>query len=281
MSNQKVSPVRPFIKWVGGKSKIVDLISGRLPDSINIYYEPFVGGGYVLFHLAQKNRFKNAIISDTNPELINAYRVIQTNVHDLIRELNNGSYKYDKDTFINFRSLDVDSLSPVEKAARFIYLNKTCFNGLYRVNKSGGFNTPFGKFTNPKICDSDNLLAVHHYLKKVHILQTDFKDACADVEKGDAVYFDPPYIPLSVTSNFTSYTSDGFNLDDHRRLAKFFKECVKRKVRTVLSNSSSKLSYQLYADYDIDTITGSRCIGGPASYRKSVKEIIVFAGPKS
>lgn len=271
---------RPVVKWAGGKKKVIKHIMNRLPASIETFYEPMVGGGFVLFYLANLRRFKKAIISDVNPELINAYRVIKKDVESLIQELSKSRYAYNKQTFLEHRAADTDSLDAKERAARFIYLNKTCFNGLYRVNKDGKFNTPFGTYTNPQICDTENLRAVSKCLKNVKILQKDFEEVCTTVTDGDAVYFDPPYIPLSKTSNFTSYTSGGFGLKEHIRLQNCFSYLADRNARIILSNSCAPEALELYQAYDMDIITGPRNVGGPAEYRKSVSEMLVFAGKR-
>lgn len=279
-SKNKEIVAHPFVKWAGGKSKVISHVMARLPEKVNTYFEPMVGGGFVLFYLARLNMFERAVISDTNPDLMNAYRVIKKDVEGLISELSNGNYVYDKKVFLDHRGADFKKLSPIKKAARFIYLNKTCFNGLYRVNKGGGFNTPFGRFKNPTICDSDNLRAISKVLKKVKIRSEDFVQACADAAPGDAVYFDPPYIPLSKTSKFTNYTSDGFSMKDHVRLSDFFTQLSTRSIRVVLSNSSAPAAVELYREHDIDYLKGARNVGGPAEYRKAVSEILVFAGPR-
>lgn len=275
-------PPYPFIKWLGGKTKISGAILERLPDKCNTYYEPFVGGGAILIKMALSNRFKNAIINDKNPELINAWKTIKKEPELLILELRDTSkYLYDKEIYLKIRSTNPKTLDKVQAAARFIYLNKTCFNGLYRVNKSGEFNTPFGKYTNPLICDSKNINELSQILKKVKIISKNFDFVESEAKSGDAVYFDPPYIPISKTSNFSSYTSDKFGDEDHQRLAEVFKNLVDKNVRTVLSNSFCEDSMNLYGSYDISHIIGQRSIGGDVSYRNSVKEIIVYAGPKN
>ncbi|HEY8096576.1 MAG TPA: Dam family site-specific DNA-(adenine-N6)-methyltransferase [Methylobacter sp.] len=274
------APPYPFVKWAGGKSRVAQYVLRRLPDSIGTYYEPMVGGGAIFFELAKAKRFKNAVLADKNPDLINTWNVIQNNVEELIKELSNKKkYRYEKQTYMKIRSSTKD-MTKVELAARFIFLNKTCFNGLYRLNSKGGFNVPFGKYEDPLICDEKNLRTVSHLLEDVDIILQDFGRATLDAADGDAIYFDPPYIPLSNTSKFTSYTSDGFTIDDHMRLAKTFKLLGDGGTRVVLSNSSAKAAIELYGGFDIDWIIGTRSVGGPADYRKSVKEMVVFHGPR-
>lgn len=268
----------PFIKWLGGKRKMLSNISNHLPDRCNTYYEPMIGGGAIFFALAKENRFENAVISDLNPELTNAWKVIQGKVAELISELKDSKYIYDKNAFLEIRK--DESGNDVQLAARFIYLNKTCFNGLYRVNKSGHFNTPFGKYHDPVICDDANLLAVSNILQKVEIKNLDFEEVVSDIKPGDAVYFDPPYLPISETANFDRYTSTGFGISDHHRLAEVFSSLAERGITAVLSNSVSQEAVKLYRKFDFDFITGNRSIGGSSSSRKTVSEMIVFSGKK-
>jgi len=268
----------PFIKWAGGKTKMIGHVIASMPEKIGTYYEPFVGGGAVFFELARQKRFDRAVVGDLNEELMNAYRVIRDDVDKLIRVLKEKPFRYNKNSYLKIRAWNPSKIDSIKRAARFVYLNRTCFNGLYRVNKDGGFNVPFGKYTNPLICDEVNLRAVSEILSNVELAVADFEDIVADASPGDVVYFDPPYIPLSATSNFTGYNEGGFNAADHRRLARTFKNLTKKRVRTILSNSSAPLSFELYDKFQIETHQGSRVVGGPAEYRKPVKEIIVRNG---
>jgi DNA adenine methylase len=271
------TPPYPFIKWAGGKQNLARFIVHRLPESIDTYYEPMIGGGAILLKI--RGSFKRAIISDTNPEVVNAWRVVKKDVEKLIRALRRPKFQYDKETFLKIRAQNPNKLSPVQRAARFIYLNKTCFNGLYRVNSQGQFNVPFGKYKDPVICDAENLRAVSLVLKNVKILSKDFADACNGAGKGDAIYFDPPYIPVSKTSSFTGYTATGFSEADHDRLAKLFEELGDRGARVVLTNSLPAIN--LYSKFDYDRQVGNRSIGGPAEYRGKAGELIIFHGPKT
>jgi len=272
MSTKNPSPI---LKWAGGKRKLTGDILSRMPSKIKTYYEPFIGGGAVFFELAHNNRFEHAIIGDCNAELINVYKVTRDNVELLIQELNGGGYQYEKTSYLKIRAILPSMISLVERAARFIFLNKTGFNGLYRVNKSGQFNVPFGKYTNPTICDEVNLRAVSKVLQGVEMINHDFESIISIATEGDAVYLDPPYIPLSKTSNFTSYNSDGFNENDHRRLAESFDKLIERKVCCVLSNSYTPLTLELYGKHDVFELIGARSIGGPATSRVSVKEVLI------
>lgn len=277
----KKSPY-PFVKWAGGKARVAGRVLVRLPDQIETYYEPFLGGGAIFFELARAKRFKKAVIGDSNAELMTTWKVIRDSLPELIRELRKSKYVYEKQAYLAIRKLDPEKLDSIKVAARFIYLNRTGFNGLYRVNLDGKFNTPFGKYTNPLICDQKNLEAVSAVLQENVELCTDsFQNICLKAKHGDAVYFDPPYIPVSKTSKFTSYTANGFTLEQHELLAKVFTDLGEDGVRTVLSNSVAEDALRLYSRFDMDTFTGTRSVGGPADYRKPAGEIIAFTGPKS
>jgi DNA adenine methylase len=276
----------PFVKWAGGKARVARHVLLRLPAKIGTYYEPLVGGGAVLFELMQAGRAERAVIADLNPDLMNAWRVIKQDVGGLVKELRRDRYRYDEDTFLKIREMDrkpsFARTGDLRRAARFVYLNRTCFNGLYRVNADGHFNAPFGKYANPVICDEVNLRAVSEVLQKCEVLTADFDEAVGGAGRGDAVYFDPPYIPISKTSSFTGYTPGGFGVEDHRRLAGTFARLAKRGVRVVLSNSAAPEAEELYRQFDMDWIMGGRSVGGPAEYRKkAVKEMIAFAGPRT
>jgi DNA adenine methylase len=276
------SAPRPFVKWAGGKTSVSLRVRRRLPEKIRMYVEPFVGGGAVFLNLAHNQAFETACISDTNPELMNAWKVIKKDVDGLISELKKPRYKYDREKYLEIRAILPSSLDFIKRAARFIYLNKTCFNGLYRVNSSGQFNVPFGKYKDPLICDEQNLRAVSAVLqKKIKINCCDYEEVCHESGKGDAIYFDPPYIPASDTSNFTGYTEGGFGEHQHHRLADLFGRLGDLGCRVVLSNSATPLALKLYKKYDMDTYMGRRSVAGPAVDRKSKGEILVFHGPLS
>jgi DNA adenine methylase len=244
---------------------------------IKTYYEPFIGGGAVFFELARQKRFERAVIGDCNAELINAYKIVRDSIDSLVKELQTGDYEYAKPRYLRIRAMKPADLSNVERAARLIYLNRTCFNGLYRVNtKTGQFNVPFGRYKNPVICDEPNLRAISEALQNVDIQRTDFLSLVSDAKGGDVVYFDPPYIPTSKTSKFTSYNMLGFTEEDHRRLAECFNKLVESGVSVSLSNSFAPLALELYGQYEILELMGGRSVGGPASYRKPAKEIIVY-----
>lgn len=266
----------PFLKWAGGKRQLLPEIRKYIPKKYYTYYEPFVGAGAVLFDL-QPNK---VVINDINSELINTYKVIQNNIDDLIVELR--KHKNDPDHFYKIRDLDrsedFEKLTSVEKSARLIYLNKTCFNGLFRVNSQGQFNVPFGKYKNPQIVNEAVLRAVHNYLNtaNVTILNEDFEKALSKAKKGDFIYIDPPYDPLSNTSSFTGYNLDGFNRDDQERLRDVFEELDKRGCKVLLSNSATDFIKDLYKDYHIEIVSASRNINSIASKRGKIDEVLVM-----
>jgi len=256
---------KPFVKWAGGKRQIVNILLSNVPKSFNRYFEPFVGGGALLFELKPKK----AVISDINEELINAYRVIKGNVDELIESLK--KHKNSADYYYSIRAINPKTLNPVERASRFIYLNKTCFNGLYRENSKGEFNVPFGKYKNPKICDEENLRAVSQFLNSIdiEIFNSDYKETCELTQPGDFIYFDPPYYPVSKTSSFTKYNSKDFSEEDQIELSQIFKELDKKGCYVMLSNSDTEFIRKLYEGYRIQVINTNRFINCKANKRKN------------
>lgn len=272
---EKDKNVQPFIKWVGGKRQLLSEINKYIPSDFDTYYEPFIGGGAVFLN----NQPKRAIINDWNKELINAYQVIQSNVEELIDELK--KHKNESEYFYSVREWDrlenYEERSLIEKAGRLIYLNKTCYNGLYRVNKSGYFNTPFGKYKNPAIVQEERLRALNKYFNTNDITFTtgDFKSSLKSIKSGDFVYFDPPYVPLNVTSNFTSYTQGGFNLEEQIRLRETCDELHDKGVRFLLSNSNTPFIQEQYQDYTIEIVNAKRSINSRALKRGAVEEVLI------
>lgn len=264
---------QPFLKWAGGKRQLLPEIRKYVPKKFNTYYEPFVGAGAVLFDIQPKK----AVINDINLELINTYKVIKDNVDELIEDLK--KHKNEKDYFYEIRDLDrkeeFKELSLVERSSRIIYLNKTCFNGLFRVNSQGQFNVPFGKYKNPQIVNEIVLRAVHNYLNSndVTILNEDFETVVANAKKGDFIYFDPPYDPVSDTSSFTGYSLDGFNKDDQIRLRDTFVELDKKGCKVLLSNSATDFIKDIYKDFHIEIVSASRNINSVASKRGKIDEV--------
>jgi len=264
---------RPFVKWAGGKRQILKHLLFYAPKEFNRYFEPFVGGGALFFELSPKR----AVISDLNAELINAYRVIKGQVEELIESLK--KHKNNEEYYYRIRSLKPAELSPVERASRFIYLNKTCFNGLYRENSKGEFNVPFGRYKRPKICDEENLRAVSEFLNsvEVEILNADYREVCKRAEAGDFIYLDPPYIPVSKTAGFTTYTGGGFGEEDHRKLAEVFRELSEKGCFVMLSNADHPLIRELYRDFKLIEITTNRAISCKRSKRKgSGRELLIM-----
>jgi DNA adenine methylase len=262
---------RPVLKWAGGKSQLAERILQLLPAKIETYYEPFFGGGAVFFALAREHRFKRAILSDVNRELVNVYRSLRDDVDSVIGRLRR--MKFSEEEF--YRVRERNPTSAVSKAARTIYLNKTGYNGLYRVNSSGAFNVPFGRYANPTICDEPNLRAVAAVLSDVELVVEEFEPCCKRARPGDAVYLDPPYLPLSPTASFTSYVRHPFGLAEHERLAQVFDELTQRNVRAVLSNSCTPDSKRLYRAYHIEFPMVARAINSDSKKRGKIKEILV------
>jgi len=271
---------RPFVKWAGGKRQLVEELLRSRPGEYNRFIEPFIGGGALFFAL----RPDNAFISDINEELINIYTVVRDNVDKLIVELKEHEKKYKggdpQGYFYDVRNVDREAgyarWSNVRKAARLIFLNKTCFNGLFRMNSREQFNTPFGFYVNPAIVDENNLLACSRVLASAEIAATGFDHVLNIAQKGDLVYFDPPYVPLSSTANFTSYTGEGFDLEMQKRLRDVCDQLDAKEVKWMLSNSYTDFVLDLYKDkYHIRTVEASRAINCKADKRGKVAEVIV------
>jgi len=273
---------RPFLKWAGGKGQLLPELTRRLPRQFRRYHEPFVGGGALFFHLANNGNLREgAVLSDSNAELILCYQVVRDDVTALIAALQEHTPHFkDPDYFREIRSWDRRSdfaqREPVAKAARTIFLNRTCYNGLYRVNKKGQFNTPFGYYKNPLICDPANLRAVSAALQQTEIRQSDFAEVLERARPGDLVYFDPPYDPVSATASFTHYTDQHFSVDEQRRLVEVFNQLVERGSYVMLSNSHTQFTRELYHAMPLaDIVHASRKINCNGKKRGSVEELIV------
>lgn len=269
--------VRPFLKWAGGKRQLVPEIKSYVPKKYNTYYEPFVGGGALLFELQPPK----ATISDSNSELINCYEVIRNSLDELINYLR--EHENEESYYYSIRNWDrkfdeYKRMSPAIRASRIVYLNKTCYNGLFRVNSQGQFNVPFGRYKNPNILDEAVLKAVNKYLagNQVTILHSDFERAVKDARKGDFVYFDPPYDPVSDTASFTGYDVNGFNKDEQIRLKKVFNELTEKGCKVLLSNAYTDFILNLYKEYKIAKVSATRAINSNALKRGRVDEILVF-----
>lgn len=262
---------RPFVKWSGGKRQLLPELIKYVPEKFERYYEPFVGGGALFWHLQPKS----AVLGDINDELIVSYRVIRERCEKLIDVLTLHGRAHSRAHFEHMRDVNFVEANVESRAARFIYLNKTCFNGLYRVNKSGKFNVPFGDYANPTICDAENLRACAAALKTVITMHGDFEETTKLAESGDFVYFDPPYIPVSKTS-FTAYDKSGFGRADHVRLRDCALHLKRCGAYVLLSNSSAPLVEELYGrDFELIPVQGKRSINSKGTGRGPVKEWII------
>lgn len=268
--------VQPVLKWVGGKRQLLPEIEKYIPSTYKAYYEPFVGGGAVLFHLQPKT----AVINDINGELINLYSIIKDDVEALITDLQR--HRNESDYFYEIRELDrkkeeYNRLSDVERASRVIYLNKTCYNGLFRVNRAGEFNSPFGSYKNPNIVNEITLRAVSNYFNKsdIRFENTDFVQALDGIKKGSFVYFDPPYDPVSSSASFTGYDKGGFDRAEQQRLKELCDSLNEKGVKFLLSNSSTDFIRDLYKDYKIEIIKAKRAINSKGDSRGEIDEVLV------
>lgn len=274
--------VMPVVKWVGGKRQLIDEIKSRIPKTCKTYYEPFFGGGAVLFALQPKR----AVINDLNDSLIKTYRVIKDNADELIASLS--LHENTSEYFYEIRNEDLypktfNLKSEVEIASRLIYLNKTCFNGLFRVNSSGHFNTPFGNYKNPNIVNEPVIRAVSKYFNdnEISILNGDFAAACQGAQKGDFVYLDPPYDPVSDTASFTGYNAGGFGSEEQIRLRDLCVELDEKGVKFLLSNSATKFIMELYnsknfeSKITIDIVKAKRSINSNGNKRGEVDEVLI------
>ena len=266
----------PVVKWVGGKRQLLDEITPRLPKRITTYCEPFLGGGAVLFSLQPKN----AIVNDLNADLMLVYEVIRDDVELLIAALE--QHENTAEYFYKIRDLDRDKeayrkMSSVERASRIIYLNKTCYNGLFRVNASGEFNSPFGHYKNPNIVNAPVLRSVNKYLtaNNIQLFHMDFEEVLRRVPKGGFVYLDPPYDPVSDTASFTGYNRGGFGREEQERLKRCCDELAARGVRFLLSNSATSFIKELYTGYTVEIVHAKRAINSDASKRGAVEEVLI------
>jgi DNA adenine methylase len=267
--------LKPFVKWAGGKRQIAKEISRLIPPDFNTYYEPFVGGGAILLTLQPPK----AVINDFNPELMNVYKVIKDNVEELIEDLRR--HINTEEYFYKTRELDrngeFSKLTNLERASRIIYLNKTCYNGLFRVNNQGQFNVPFGNYKDPDFVNEHTLRAVNHYLNdnKVIFHNCDFEESLKGIKKGDFVYFDPPYDPISDSSSFTGYTLNSFSRDEQVRLKETCDNLNNKGIRFLLSNSSTEFIKNLYREYQIVPIKAPRMINSIGDKRGRIEEYLI------
>ena len=268
--------VAPVVKWVGGKRQLLPKLEKYIPKAFTTYYEPFLGGGAVLFNIQPQK----AIVNDINEELIRLYTVIRDNADELIEDLK--KHKNESDYYYKLRELDrktdiYSKLTNVERASRIHYLNKTCFNGLFRVNMSGQFNSPFGSYKNPNIVNEVNIRAVSKYLNeaKIELRCCDYEESLKGIKKGAFVYFDPPYDPISDSSSFTGYAKGGFDKDEQIRLKVLCDKLNTKGIKFLLSNSSTDFIIDLYKDYIIEIIQAKRSINSKGDERGEVDEVLV------
>jgi DNA adenine methylase len=279
-------PCKPFVKWAGGKGQLVPQLYALAPAKFDRYIEPFLGGGALFFHLiSNKNKTFTVYISDINPELINVYAAVKDDVEKLIKLLTQHQIQYNqapKEYYYKLRSdYNLRSCSDrIGRAAEFITLNRTCFNGLYRVNRKGEFNVPWGKYKNPTICDSNNLRNVSHVFRnpEVTIKAADYKEILLEnAKENDFIYLDPPYNPVSLTANFTNYTDNGFSNKDQKELAEIFRQLDEMKCKVMLTNSNTDFIRELYSDFARNTVeVGSRrAINCKAAKREGHTDLII------
>ena len=273
---RKINLASPIVKWVGGKRQLLDRLMPLLPATYTSYCEPFVGGGAVLFALQPTN----AVINDINSELIGVYRAIRDDIDALIKRL--AKFENTKECFYTVRSWDRDAsiynqLSDIDKAARVIFLNKTCYNGLYRVNSAGEFNTPFGRYKNPNIVNESMLRAVHDYfnMANVTILNGSYYEAVQDLPEDSFVYLDPPYDPISVTASFTGYNAGGFSREDQVALRDCCRQLDAVGIKFMLSNSATEFIQDIYQEFNITFVPAKRAINSVGAKRGCVDEVVV------
>jgi DNA adenine methylase len=270
---------KPFLKWAGGKQQLLTQYESYFPIHFYRYFEPFVGGGAVFFHLSSTGRRPDSVfLSDNNAELINSYKIVRDNVDELIQHLKLHERKHDRDYYYRIRALDRRStvLDDVERAARTIYLNRTCYNGLYRVNSRGQFNVPMGSYKNPKALFENVVRSASRALEGVCLEVRDFQTVVNLGQPGDFFYFDPPYDPVSKSANFTSYTAASFGDDDQRDLANVFTRLSEKSCFCMLSNSYTPFILELYQDFRIETVQANRAINSDADGRGTIKEVVVL-----
>ena len=268
----------PFIKWAGGKGQLLTQLARYYPPTVKRYFEPFIGSAAVFFDVHRRFHPRYTLLSDTNAELVNCYKVVRDDPEAVIRLLGRhkklhrerGSGHYYK-----IRELQTRSFAPAQRAARFIYLNKTCYNGLYRVNSAGQFNVPIGRYKNPNILDDTGLRAASRALQGVRLTAQDFSDCLGKIKTEDFIYIDPPYFPRSATSNFTGYTEGGFGLEQQERLASFARAAGARGCRLMLSNSDTPVVRSLYRGFHIHTVSARRAINSNGRARGPITELVI------
>lgn len=277
---QILTSPKPFVKWAGGKRQLLPEIEKHLPEKFSSYFEPFLGGGALLFHLLSEKKNLKGYVSDLNSDLVLSYVTIRDNLSGLLKSLQKHSDSYFSDSKSYYYSIrESNPKSQIEKVSRLLFLNRTCFNGLYRVNSKGKFNVPLGRYSHPNIVQEDNLRSVSQFLNqnKIMIKCQDFSTTIGKAKKGDFVYFDPPYQPVSKTANFTSYTNGNFGINDLKRLAKVSNQLTKKGVNVLLSNSSSKQVREMFSDkhWKIIKINANRAINSASDKRTGHSELLI------
>lgn len=276
VSSSKEKITKPFLQWVGGKRGLITQYEGLFPKKYNKYYEPFLGGGAIFFHL----HHSKSILNDSNPELITTYEAVRDNPIGVIELLTLLKERHSKELYNTIRNLDRDTnrfskFKNIEIAARMIYLNQTCFNGVYRVNKKGQFNVPIGSSLNRLICDTPTLMNASNALKHTELHCADFESVLSKANKGDFVYFDPPYFPISKYSDFTRYTKEKFFTRDQERLKEMFDKLNKKGCKVMLSNSDCEFIKNLYRDYNIHIVYSGRTLNSDKEKRGKVSEVVI------
>lgn len=272
---------QPFIKWVGGKRGLLSQLLPLFPQEFNNYHEPFLGGGAVFFELYSKGLLKDKKIylSDINRELVNTYNEVKNNPLELITNLEKYKEKHNKDFYYKIREQDrkqhFKRLTPLQRATRFIYLNKTCFNGLYRVNSKGQYNTPIGSYKNPNIADTSVILSASEALQNATITNEPFSEVMKNTTKNDLIYFDPPYYPLNQTASFTAYDKNGFLDDKQRELFDVFQQLHVEGCFVLHSNSDTEFIKELYQDYELNLVMANRFINSKSSGRGKISEVLL------
>jgi DNA adenine methylase len=280
LSSIPVVDATPFIKWAGGKTQLLSQLAPSVPRAFRTYYEAFVGSGAMFFCLSRVQGQFPSVLLDLNPELMNCYQVVRDSVQGLIPTLHRHQQQHSKRYYYQVRDVDPESLGPVERAARFIYLNKTCYNGLYRVNSQGKFNVPMGSYKRPTILETEVLLAASRALHGADLREGDFSDILDEVTDNDFIYLDPPYYPISRTSSFTGYVLSRkgrpeFGAGEHQRLAQFFKTLDKKGCKVLVSNSDCQFVAKLYEGFRIERVQARRNINSDGSKRGSITELVI------
>jgi DNA adenine methylase len=272
---------KPFLKWAGGKRGLITQLFAKLPKKFNNYHEPFLGGGAIFFELYSRGMLvgKKAYLSDINAELINAYKMVKNNPDELITKLEVYKKKHSKEFYYQIRALDREDefkeISKLDRATRFIYLNKTCFNGLYRVNSKGYFNTPIGSYKNPNIADKETILNASEALQDAIIFNQPFDKTLDNTNPSDFIYLDPPYYPLTKTATFTAYNENVFLDEKQRQLFDVFKKLHQKKCTIMKSNSDTSFIKELYQKYTIDFVQANRFINSKSNGRNKINEILI------